>query len=40
MNNDEIDENNWRDKKSEWLPYVKNDVLLTHTLDIINVWKK
>ena len=29
MNHDEIDENNWRDKKSEWLPYVKNDVLCT-----------
>ena len=27
MNHDEIDENNWRDKKDEWLPYVKNDVL-------------
>ena len=29
MNHDEIDENNWRDKKSERLPYVKNDVLCT-----------
>ena len=29
MNHDEIDENNWRDKKDEWLPYVKNDVLCT-----------
>ena len=26
---DRIDENNWRDKKDEWLPYVKNDVLCT-----------
>ena len=24
-----IDEKNWRDKKDEWLPYVKNDVLCT-----------
>ena len=29
MNHDQIDENNWRDKKSERLPYVKNDVLCT-----------
>ena len=29
MNHDEIDQNNWRDKKDEWLPYVKNDVLCT-----------
>ena len=29
MNHDEIDENNWRDKKDEWLPYVENDVLCT-----------
>ena len=29
MNHDDIDENNWRDKKDEWLPYVKNDVLCT-----------
>ena len=29
MNHDEIDENNWRSKKSEWLDYVKNDVLCT-----------
>ena len=29
MNHDEIDENNWRDKKYEWLPHVKNDVLCT-----------
>ena len=29
LNHDEIDENNWRDKKNEWLPYVKNDVLCT-----------
>ena len=28
-NQDEIDENNWRDKKDEWLPYVKSDVLCT-----------
>ena len=27
MNHDEIDEKNWKDKKDEWLPYVKNDVL-------------
>ena len=29
MNHDEIDENNWRDKKDERLPDVKNDVLCT-----------
>ena len=29
MNHDNIDENNWRDEKDEWLPYVKNDVLST-----------
>ena len=29
MNHDEIDENNWREKGEEWLPYVKNDVLCT-----------
>ena len=29
MNHDDIDENNWRDKKDIWLPYVKNDVLCT-----------
>ena len=29
MNHDGIYENNWRDKKDEWLPYVKNDVLCT-----------
>ena len=29
MNHDEIDENNWRDKKDECLPYVKKDVLCT-----------
>ena len=29
INHDEIDENIGRDKKSEWLPYVKNDVLCT-----------
>ena len=29
MNHDEIDKNNWKDKKDEWLHYVKNDVLCT-----------
>ena len=29
MNHDEIDENNWKDRKDEWLPHVKNDVLCT-----------
>ena len=29
MNRDDINENNWRDKKEEWLLYVKNDVLST-----------
>ena len=29
MNHDEIDENNYKDKKDIWLPYVKNDVLCT-----------
>ena len=27
MNQDEIDENNWRDKKNQWVDYVQNDVL-------------
>ena len=29
MDHDGIDENNWRDKKDEWLPYVKSDVRCT-----------
>ena len=29
MNHDEIDANNYKDKKDIWLPYVKNDVLCT-----------
>ena len=29
MDHDGIDENNCRDKKDEWSPYVKNDVLCT-----------
>ena len=29
LNHDGIDENNWRNKKNEWLPYVKNDVHCT-----------
>ena len=29
MDHDGIDGKNWRDKKDEWLPYVKNDVLCT-----------
>ena len=29
MDHDGIDENYWKDKKDEWLPYVKNDVLCT-----------
>ena len=29
MDHDGIDENNCKDKKDEWLPYVKNDVLCT-----------
>ena len=29
MNHVEIDENNWKDKKDEWLPCVKKDVLCT-----------
>ena len=29
MNHDEIDYNNYKDKKDEWLDYVKNDVLCT-----------
>ena len=28
-NNDEIYADNWRDKKDEWVEYVKNDVLCT-----------
>ena len=29
MNHDEIYSDTWRDRKSEWLDYVKNDVLCT-----------
>ena len=29
MNHDEIDANNYKNKKDEWLDYVKNDVLCT-----------
>ena len=29
MDHDGIDEHNWTDKKDEWLPYLKNDVLCT-----------
>ena len=29
INHDEVYSNTWKDKKSEWLPYVKNDVLCT-----------
>ena len=29
MNHDETDENKWREKRDEWLPYVKNDVFCT-----------
>ena len=29
MNHDDIDANNYKDKKDIWLPYVKNDVLCT-----------
>ena len=29
MNHDDIDGNNYKDKKNIWLPYVKNDVLCT-----------
>ena len=29
MDHDGIDENNWKGRKDEWLPYVKNDVLCT-----------
>ena len=29
MNHDEVDVNNYKDKQSEWLPYVKHDVLCT-----------
>ena len=29
MNHDEIYSDTWKDKKSEWLAYVKNDVLCT-----------
>ena len=29
MNHDEVDGNIYKDKKDEWLPYVKNDVLCT-----------
>ena len=29
LNRDEIDENNWRDKKDDWLPNLKDDALCT-----------
>ena len=29
MNHDKVDDENYKDKQSEWLPYVKNDVLRT-----------
>ena len=29
MNHDEVDGNNYKDKKNEWLDYVKNDVICT-----------
>ena len=29
LDHDGIDENNWKDKKDEWLTYVRNDVLCT-----------
>ena len=29
MNHDETDGNKWREKRHEWLPYVKNDILCT-----------
>ena len=29
MDHDEVDYNNYKDKKDEWLPYVKQDVLCT-----------
>ena len=29
MNHDEVDGNNYKDKKHEWLDYVKQDVLCT-----------
>ena len=29
MDRDEVDYNNYKDKKDEWLPYVKQDVLCT-----------
>ena len=29
MDHDEVDGNNYKDKKDEWLPYVKQDVLCT-----------
>ena len=29
MNHDEVSSDTWRDKKSEWLDYIKNDLLCT-----------
>ena len=42
MNHDQIDENNWRDKKANGYLMLKMtfSVLLTHTLDILKLWKK
>ena len=42
MNHDEIDENNWRDKKANGYIMLKMmfSVLHTHTPDVLNVWKQ
>ena len=42
INYDEVYSETWRDKKSERLDYVKNDVLCTvfHRLGILKLWEK
>ena len=42
MNHDDIDGDIYKDKKSEWLDYVKQDVLGTvlFMLDILKQWNK
>ena len=42
MNHNEVDGNDYKDKKDEWLDCVKQDVFCTafSLLDIVKLWKK
>ena len=42
MNLGEVDGNNYKDEKDEWLEYVEQDVLCTafFMLDIVKLWRK